>query len=237
VGNSYCIEENFGIPPTTTSSPPSSTTPPTTTTSSPNGITTPTPIQPGMTSNCNQFYYVVESDSCWAISNKYGISLNDFYSWNPYVNQSSIECGNLWPNYYVCVQIIGGHSTTTTPPPTTTTPTNGITTPTPHQTGMVTNCNKFYQYNTADGYCGDIVSKYGITLNQFYTWNPAVGTGCGYLFANWWYCIGVIGMARQAFSTLSNFTSAVTSYTSPTSIYLSTAVEVTSSIATHSYGS
>jgi len=53
--------------------------PPTPTTTVPdNGITTPTPTQPGMVGNCNRFHFVEQGQDCVSIINKYGIALSDF---------------------------------------------------------------------------------------------------------------------------------------------------------------
>lgn len=86
-----------------------------------NGIRTPTPTQPGMMPNCNKFYLFKSGDGCWAIVQQFHIALIDFYKWNPYINENPRECGNLWPDYYVYVQVIDG-TTTSKPAPTTTSP-------------------------------------------------------------------------------------------------------------------
>lgn len=77
------------------------TTKPLTTTTTGNGISTPTPTQPGMTPSCDRFYFVQSGDGCAAIANKYNISLNQFYAWNTGVGSS---CESLWANtLYVCM--------------------------------------------------------------------------------------------------------------------------------------
>lgn len=43
---------------------------------------------------------VVTGDVCSSICAKYGISLSDFYSWNPGVGS---KCQSLWLNTYCCV--------------------------------------------------------------------------------------------------------------------------------------
>jgi LysM domain len=157
---------------------------PTTTTSTPgDGITTPTPIQTGMVSTCNKFYLVQSGDECGTIASDEGISLDDFYSWNPAVGTS---CQYLALGDYVCVDIIGFTPTTTT-----TSAGDGVTTPTPHQTGMVSDCDKFYLVQSGDE-CGTIASNEGITLANFYAWNPAVGTSCQYLGLGDYVCVGLL---------------------------------------------
>jgi hypothetical protein len=71
---------------------------------------------------------------------------------------------------------------------------NGITTPFPIQTGMVTNCDKFHKYVKGEGYCADLANANHITLDQFYAWNLAVGSNCGFLFPDYWYCVSIIGV-------------------------------------------
>ncbi|KAL6891177.1 hypothetical protein HDV57DRAFT_484731 [Trichoderma longibrachiatum] len=186
----YCVEVNFvTISVSHPTPPPTSTTSRSaTTTSSGNGITTPTPTQSGMVSNCNRFYYVVEDDGCYDIAADNGIALADFYAWNPAVKT---DCSGLFPNYYVCVGTTGTKPTTTTTLRTTTTSSgNGIATPTPTQTGMVKNCDKFYYVATGDG-CYDIAAANNIALSDFYSWNPAVETDCSGLFPDYYVCVGI----------------------------------------------
>ncbi|KAI3329474.1 LysM domain protein [Ustulina deusta] len=155
------------------------------TTKTTGGATTPTPVQTGIASNCNAFYLVVTSDSCYDIAAAKGIALSDFYAWNPTVGST---CATLIADYYVCVGV-GGSATTALPP--TTTKGNGVTTPTPIQTGMVTNCDTFHLVVSGDS-CYDIAAAAGITLTQFYSWNPAVGVTCATLFLSYYVCIGLI---------------------------------------------
>ncbi|KAI0141570.1 carbohydrate-binding module family 50 protein [Xylariaceae sp. FL1272] len=200
LNDSYCVEENFGTaPPTTTSS---------TTTTTGNGISTPMPVQTGIASNCNRFYLVKEGDACGDIADTYGITLQTFYTWNPAVGST---CKTLLAGDYVCVGTLSSTvTTTTTSKPTTTTPGNGISTPTPVQTGIVGNCNRFYLVQEGD-VCDDIVATYGIPLANFYTWNPAVGSTCKSLLAGDYVCVGVIGS-----TTTTTTTKTTTTTTSPT---------------------
>jgi hypothetical protein len=97
------------------------------------------------------------------------------------------EVTNPPHSQYICISIIG-HK----PTPTTTKPGNGITTPTPIQTGMMTRGKTFHFFQT-DENCKAIVAKYKITLADFGKWNPAVGgTSCTGLWANTYACVGVL---------------------------------------------
>lgn len=68
-------------------------------------VTSPDPpaqTQPGVPANCNKWHVVEDGDGCWAIANKYGIALDDFYTLNPGVGS---DCLSLWRGYAVCVGI------------------------------------------------------------------------------------------------------------------------------------
>ncbi|KAF4550465.1 LysM domain-containing protein 6 [Elsinoe fawcettii] len=67
----------------------------------------PSPTQPGINGNCANFYQVQSGDFCQKIIDQFRISLSDFYSWNPSINN---VCSNLIPSYYVCVglRVAGG---------------------------------------------------------------------------------------------------------------------------------
>lgn len=165
------------------------TTKPATTTPAGNGIATPTPVQAGMISDCDEFYLVQSGDSCSVVAADFDISLTDFYAWNPAVGDS---CAGLELGVFVCIGLQGSAPTQTiTVAPTTTSSGNGITTPTPYQTGMTTDCNDFYLVTSGDS-CSVISSAYGISLTDFYNWNPAVGTTCAYLNVDDYVCVGIL---------------------------------------------
>ncbi|KAM4057439.1 lysM domain-containing protein [Hirsutella rhossiliensis] len=187
IDRSYCVEAEAEPVTTTTASATSTTTtdsPSTTTAAKPdNGISTPTPIQPGMVDNCNKFYLVKSGNTCQSIAQGSGITLKEFMAWNPDVGAT---CTSLWLHAHVCVSISGY-----TPSPTN--PGNGIETPTPIQPGMVGNCNKFYLVSPGDN-CDGISRKSGITADDFLKWNPGVGgKACTSLWLNSYVCVSVVG--------------------------------------------
>jgi LysM repeat protein len=178
LGYYVCVSRIGGPAPTTTKA--------TTTTTKPtNGIATPTPVQDGMVGNCDKFHMVGDNDQCNTIARNSGISLSQFYSWNPAVGKG---CETLWKGYYVCVKIVGVTPITTTKA-TTTTAGNGIATPTPVQPAMTTSCKKFHKVVSGDQ-CGTIASAARISLEQFIWWNPSVGYNCETLWLGYWVCIG-----------------------------------------------
>ncbi|KAL2814000.1 hypothetical protein BJX63DRAFT_442661 [Aspergillus granulosus] len=69
-----------------------------------NGVATPTPIQPGMTTSCKKFYKVVSGDQCGMIASKAGITLANFLRWNLGVGGNA--CLLLWLGYYVCIGVL-----------------------------------------------------------------------------------------------------------------------------------
>ncbi|CCC12068.1 hypothetical protein SMACR_02289 [Sordaria macrospora] len=217
-GNSYCIENNFGQdepPQPSTSSPTLIGTTTVSTTASPttgNGISTPTPIQEGMVGNCNKFHFVQSGQGCTTIGSTYGVSLAQLVAWNPAIGS---QCTGLWANTYLCVGVVGSSTTltTTTKAATTTSSGNGITTPTPTQAGMVSNCDRFHLVKSGDQ-CGTIASTYGITLANFYGWNPAVGTSCESLWLDTYVCVRTIGFVPPKTTTTTTTTTKKTTTTS-----------------------
>jgi hypothetical protein len=135
-----------------------------------------------MVTDCKAFYLVEAGDRCGSNTTVKGTTLADFYAWNPAVGSA---CESLWAQYYVCVGDIGG-----TAAPTTTSPGDGVATPTPIQPGMITICKKFHLEVSGDQ-CGFIANAAGITLANFYQWNPNVGNTCASLWLSCYVCIGV----------------------------------------------
>jgi hypothetical protein len=163
---------------------PTTTTPPTTTQPSGNGITTPEPWQPGMVDNCNKFYFVKSGEGCAAVLKENGISLADFVFFNPSVGET---CSGMWAETYVCVGAIG--HTATKPP--VATPTNPAGWPSPIQTPIDQNCNKFYLVSSSSATCAAIVKSSGISLANFYKWNPSINSECTNLWLSYYVCTGV----------------------------------------------
>lgn len=221
-GYDYCVDIDFEtfttssassltssalVKSTVTSSP---ITPAHSTTLSGNGVTTPSPVQTGMVSTCDEFYLVASGDTCAAIASDYGISLTDFYAWNPAIGSS---CAYLDLSDYVCVNVIGNIATSSVATSTTTkTSTSGISTPSPVQTGMVSTCDEFYMVVSGDS-CSAIASNYGIALTDFYSWNPAVGSSCVYLDVDDYVCVGIVGSSSTTATTTSTTTTTPTTTT------------------------
>lgn len=207
-GQSYCVE----APATSDPEPEPTTGPGPTTTSPGNGIATPTPTQADMVDNCDEFHFVETNQNCDDIAKMYGITREQFVSYNPSVGDT---CSSMWAKVYVCVSVIGSDpSTTTAPKPTTTG--NGISTPLPTQPEMITDCNKFYLVKSGDN-CASIASANGLSQTQFLNYNPSVGSECKGLWLDAYVCIGRIGVTPTT-STKATTTTAGNGVSTPTPI-------------------
>jgi hypothetical protein len=60
---------------------------------------------------------------------------------------------------------------------------------------MASNCNKFHDVVSGDTCAAIAAAAAGISLTNFYTWNPAVGSSCSMLDLGDYVCIHVIGFA------------------------------------------
>ncbi|KAF7535389.1 hypothetical protein G7054_g5453 [Neopestalotiopsis clavispora] len=194
VGQSYCVERNFGIPPVTTTTGTTTSSAPTTTTTG-NGVSTPTPSQPGMVSNCAKFDFVNPGDTCAIVASRNGITTTQLSAWN----NAGTDCTALQASVYVCVNLLAGSGTVTTTSTSTSTSSTGIVTPTPSQPGMVSNCNKFDFVNPGDT-CSVVAARNSISTAQLSTWNNA-GTDCTALQASVYVCVGLISTGTTLTTT------------------------------------
>ncbi len=145
-----------------------------------NGVATPSPTHPGMVGNCNKFTYAKSGDSCDSISFWNGAGGTQWVKlWNAGVGDN---CQNLQINTYVCIAVIGGTPTVAA---------NGVATPVPTQSGMVSNCNKFVWARQGDS-CDSIALRNGVAGTQFKLWNSGVGSNCQNLQVDKYVCIGAM---------------------------------------------
>ncbi|KAI3542564.1 hypothetical protein CSPX01_06769 [Colletotrichum filicis] len=246
VGNSYCVEVNYGLPrptarvtatlpATTTTTGPSKPSPTqeglaedcntfyfavsgdtcdkilTTTTASAALPTTSTPVGPsptqdGIDVNCQRYHQAVSGDTCQGIVNKYGtFDLNQFYGWNPAVGNT---CSGLWLGYYYCIDksislnndsFTQVHTTelavtdtltttSTTAAPAPPAETCNPSAPTPTQPSAICGCKKWHLIDS-DNTCDAITKQYGVTLSDFTSWNPSVGSTCTSLWLGYYVCV------------------------------------------------
>ncbi|KAI8333351.1 hypothetical protein BC941DRAFT_516297 [Chlamydoabsidia padenii] len=114
---------------------------------------------------CNKYHTVSGNDNCINLSKKYGIKLDQFYSWNPQVNH---KCTNLNDGKKYCIgtgsESSGGdHSSS--------------------------GCAKTHKVTSSDT-CVKLAKANGISLNTFYDLNPKVHRGsCDNLDNGKTYCV------------------------------------------------
>ncbi|KAH7035726.1 uncharacterized protein B0I36DRAFT_347461 [Microdochium trichocladiopsis] len=103
VDSNYCVA--VAGTPTTRTSAVSKPTPPSSAHS---------PAQDGIASDCSEFWYVSDEDTCATISSQSGVSQDSLKAWNPALGSS---CAGLQPDFFICVgrpSSSGGVTTTTT---------------------------------------------------------------------------------------------------------------------------
>jgi LysM repeat protein len=158
----------------TTSTSTSTTIMSTTTTTSPTATTTPNGPQPqmsGTVSNCNMYHKIRTGDGCESIEQSYGISPENLRLWNPSINSN---CDNMPVDYYICVGVPGSTGST----------------PSPLMPNTIDSCSKFHKFQAGEG-CKSIEQLYGITSEEFRTWNPSINSVCSNLLVDYYVCIGV----------------------------------------------
>lgn len=183
-------------------------------------IQTPNPRAAGEVANCTEWYLMETFSTCQDVLALYGITLKDFYAFNPSVGST---CSTMAAGTYYCVSTNAdgtaprddGYTVTTTTSSSALSTTTGVTTPSPVQTGMVSNCNEFYYVVSGDG-CWAIANDHGIALDDFYAWNPAVGSDCSGLEAEVYVCVGVSQTASPTTTTTASSTTSSAAIVTPT---------------------
>ncbi|KAF2496690.1 hypothetical protein BU16DRAFT_339422 [Lophium mytilinum] len=133
------------------------------------------PTSQGIASNCTNYVTISDGNSCEVIANQAGVTLQQFYQWNPSLQDS---CAGLLVGYAYCVGVLEGSPTTTpsiivqttlsstTLPPTTnpsfsisasltatSTPTTPFKTPIPTGSTSAITQNLFWQIHQTNGEC------------------------------------------------------------------------------------
>ena len=152
----------------------------------------PSPTQAGIPPDCAQYYKAVKGDDCWRVADKFHLSLDQFYAWNPPVGE---DCKGLWLDYYYCVAKPGSPGTggggggggIGTARPTTTTA-GCAAAPTPTQPGSQCNCRKWHKVVNGDS-CWTLQQMYGVSLQDIVKWNPGVGTDCLSMWLQYYICV------------------------------------------------
>jgi hypothetical protein len=211
-GNYYCVWAGSVMPP-----------PPTVT-----YLAVGEPVKPWIAINCNRWYQTFQ-DTCESIVEMFGrFSLTDFTQWNPTVGTG---CANgVDDDFYYCVGVPGTPTTRTAAPvpiPTGTVPEED---PIQTQPGIAPDCTVF-QLVHLDDTCARITSRNAISLEQFLTWNPSVGTdaatGCTNLLPNYHVCVSVTGEDEDGEETTTTSSSTTSEPVTSTSTTTSAPVTTT----------
>ncbi|KAF5546517.1 Autolysin [Fusarium mexicanum] len=147
------------------------------------------PTQAGIAKNCAKYALVGKTTTCKSIETQNKLSFANFYKWNPAVGK---HCQGLKKGYYVCV----GVEKAVAPTPTTPENVTGNKAPSPVQKGITKSCNEYHRVSKGDT-CSAVASGFKIDLDEFYQWNPAVGSKCENLWANYYYCVSVAGQKAK----------------------------------------
>ncbi|KAI4193919.1 MAG: hypothetical protein LQ350_008079 [Teloschistes chrysophthalmus] len=155
------------------------------------------PVPPDTIKDCTYFYDSQPGDTCVSIVGDWGLSQEQFKTYNPSVKS---DCSGLVIGTAYCVEENYGNgpappeTTATTSSKTTATTTSATPTgPSPVQSGINAQCKQFYKVQDGDT-CAGIVDKYHtFTLQNLYSWNPAIGSSCGSLLAGYYVCVGIPG--------------------------------------------
>lgn len=141
---------------------------------------------PGTITTCNCFTLVSGQEMglrpCMDIAEDARITVSQLESWNPWVGtdcDAGVYAGLGFNDLRaVCIRDGGGSSSSSSSSSSnsatvTNGPTTTMTSPSaPTQPGIPSGCTKYHTAVAGDG-CWDIANAYGITLDQFYQWNPA----------------------------------------------------------------
>lgn len=161
----------------------------------------PLPMRDGTWTNCTTYEDLTFGETCQMVLDGYGITLAQFYAWNPAVGSN---CQNLWTGYQYCVRTNSSGASPTVSSPANPTPTA------PVQAGQPTNCNRWYTAVNGDT-CASVEQAGALSDALFKQFNPAVNSDCSGLWATYAYCIGTTNQNPAPSST------STTTSTSPTS--------------------
>lgn len=200
LGNWYCVgisgETTCHATATSTTSPPATVT----------GDPAPSgPTHSGIPCQCNNYHTIVSGETCESLTTQYGITLAQFLSMNPAVNQ---DCSvNFWLGSSYCVGVTGDLecpvSSSSSELPVTTA---GPTPASPTFPNTDCRCNAFYKLREEDT-CESITERFDMDLADFLIWNPEVAQNCTFNFyVGYSYCVGVDNVGACSSGPSSSFT-------------------------------
>ncbi|KAF2219279.1 hypothetical protein BDZ85DRAFT_304804 [Elsinoe ampelina] len=66
----------------------------------------PSPIHPGIDSNCNRWMQAESGSTCWSLASAAGIDLSLLYQWNAVLGDTGRHCETqIWPGSFYCVGV------------------------------------------------------------------------------------------------------------------------------------
>jgi hypothetical protein len=72
------------------------------------GIATPSPIQTGIISTCNNYAAAPSGSYCSLFASDEGITLDELYAWNTVLGSNGANCGTeFFADYYYCIGVSG----------------------------------------------------------------------------------------------------------------------------------
>ncbi|TPX15256.1 uncharacterized protein E0L32_004533 [Thyridium curvatum] len=147
--------------------------------------------EPGTVQGCSCFtqvrgYQNRSGYTCDVLAASVPITLAQLLSWNTWLGKATAsvqDCNKaLYANlaYYgvraVCIGVGSGTGgSLSTSSPTRSSTSTSVSSAAPTQTGSVKGCRQYYTVQSGD-YCELIQTKFGITFQQFLSWNPSVGS-------------------------------------------------------------
>ncbi|KAJ5561367.1 hypothetical protein N7461_000128, partial [Penicillium sp. DV-2018c] len=169
------------------------------------------PTASGTSDKCKSFYQVTGGDDCALIAQMFAPILRpsdkscgiDFISWNPSVGD---KCEDIKEGTYYCVGLPDTPTTRTSTITTTPTASGSM----PVQTGVSEKCTQFWFVSPSDT-CDSIISRSGVSKEDFYQWNPAVGKDCAGLKPNNYVCISISKRPNSTGGSRTTLTGSITS--------------------------
>jgi len=135
-------------------------------TSSPDGA-----VHPGQPANCNGWHTVVSGDNCQTVSQRYGISLSQFFEWNPAVSSDCLN--NFWLDSAYCVRIGDINTRPSSSAGATSNPTSTSTSMVTSQTTITSNsATPTTSYNSTYSVLHPVTSWNVSTTSTDKTWPP-----------------------------------------------------------------
>lgn len=129
---------------------------------------------------------------CEDIATDYRTTMAKLMSWNPWLGSDcnsglydGISDNGIRP---LCVGVNSTAPTGTATKAPTAASTQNTASMGPTQTDIVQGCQKYYTVKDGDT-CASVYGQAGITFDQLYAWNPAVGPECHNLWLGYAYCV------------------------------------------------